>query len=46
VLGPQQVITYTIRAKAVSMGDARIKVRMSSSLLTTPVTEEESTQVY
>jgi len=45
-LGPQQVITYTIKARAVSVGDARIKVHMSSALLTNPVTEEESTQVY
>ncbi len=45
-LGPQQVITYTIKAKAVSTGDARIKVHLSSALLTNPVTEEESTQVY
>jgi uncharacterized repeat protein (TIGR01451 family) len=45
-LGPQQVITYTIKAKAISTGDARIKVHMSSALLANPVTEEESTQVY
>jgi len=45
-LGPQQVITYTIKAKAISTGDARIKVHMTSALLTNPVTEEESTQVY
>lgn len=46
VLPAREVITYTVKARAVRTGDARFKVQMTSALLTTPVTEEESTQVY
>lgn len=46
VLEPKQKIKFTIRAKAVSKGDSRLTVEMSSELLTKPVKEEESTQVY
>lgn len=46
ILDPKQKIKFTIRAKAATKGDSRIKVEMTSELLTRPVTEEESTQVY
>ena len=45
-LGPKQVITWTIKARAVSVGDARVKAELTSDLLRTPVVKEESTQVY
>jgi uncharacterized repeat protein (TIGR01451 family) len=46
VLKPGQVIEWRIKAKAESAGDARLKIEMTSDLLKTPVTEEESTHVY
>jgi uncharacterized repeat protein (TIGR01451 family) len=45
-LGAKQVAEYTIRAKAVAPGDARLKVSLTSDFLTKPVVDEESTQVY
>ncbi|HAR65472.1 MAG TPA: hypothetical protein DCR55_04585 [Lentisphaeria bacterium] len=45
-LGPGQFIEWQIQAKADTAGDSRLKVKLSSSLLKTPVTEEESTHVY
>lgn len=45
-LAPKQVVTWTITAKGVSSGDHRLKVELTSDILTTPVTEEESTHVY
>jgi uncharacterized repeat protein (TIGR01451 family) len=46
VLKPKQAITWKITAEAKQMGDSRLKVLLSTDLLKTPVTEEESTQVY
>jgi len=45
-LGAKQSITYTIKARGVQGGDARLKVLLTSDMLKTPVTEEESTHVY
>jgi uncharacterized repeat protein (TIGR01451 family) len=45
-LAPKQSITYTIKAKGNQAGDSRLKVLLTSDLLKSPVTEEESTQVY
>jgi uncharacterized repeat protein (TIGR01451 family) len=45
-LAPKQVVTYTITAKGVSAGDHRLKVDLTSDILTEPVTHEESTHVY
>jgi uncharacterized repeat protein (TIGR01451 family) len=45
-LKPGQVIKWKIQAKAVKAGDSRIIIKMTSDLLKTPVTEEESTHVY
>ncbi len=45
-LNPKEVIEYRITAKAVSAGDARMRVYLYSELLQTPVPEEESTHVY
>jgi uncharacterized repeat protein (TIGR01451 family) len=45
-LGPKQVETYTITAKGVAVGDHRMKVSLTSDMLTEPVTHEESTHVY
>ncbi len=46
ILEPKQVIEWRVRAEAVQAGDSRMKVELTSGLLTQPVTEEESTQVY
>lgn len=45
-LAPKQTVTWTVPAKGVAAGNHRLKVRMTSDMLTTPVTEEESTHVY
>ena len=45
-LAAKQVVTYTITAKGVSAGDHRLKVSLTSDILTSPVTHEESTHVY
>ncbi len=45
-LGPKQTAEFLIRAKAMSPGDARLKVQLMSDFLTKPVTDEESTQIY
>ena len=46
VLQPQQFIEWRIEATAKSKADSRLRVQLFSDLLKTPVTEEESTQVY
>ena len=46
VLEAKEVIQFRVTAKAVSTGDARFDVKMSSDLLQRPVPEEEATQVY
>ncbi|WP_372369818.1 hypothetical protein [Candidatus Uabimicrobium sp. HlEnr_7] len=38
--------SYKIRARAISRGNSRLRVRMKSDLLKTNVMEEESTHVY
>lgn len=45
-LGSKQSFTYRIIGKATTIGDHRLKVLMTSDVLTNPVTEEESTRVY
>jgi hypothetical protein len=45
-LGPKQSAEFTVRAKSVGAGDARVKAELTSDFLTSPVTEEESTQIY
>jgi len=45
-LAPKQLVSWTIRAKGVALGDHRLKVRMTSDTVVAPVTEEESTHVY
>lgn len=45
-LAPKQSVTYTISAKAVSVGDHRLNVDLTSDILAEPVTHEESTHVY
>jgi len=45
-LAARQSVEYRVSAKAVKEGDARVKVLLTSDLLQTPVTEEESTHVY
>ncbi|MCX7886489.1 MAG: OmcB family cysteine-rich outer membrane protein [Verrucomicrobiae bacterium] len=45
-LAPKQSVTWTVRAKGVVAGDHRLKVKMTSDMLQSPVTEEESTHVY
>lgn len=46
VLEPHTSLNYIIEAKATAVGDQRIKAELRSDLLQTPVTEEESTNVY
>jgi uncharacterized repeat protein (TIGR01451 family) len=46
VLAPKQSVQWTINAKGASTGDHRLKVLLTSDMLTAPVTEEESTHVY
>jgi len=41
-----QTETFCVKVKAVKQGDARVKARLRSDLLKTPVTNEESTVVY
>jgi uncharacterized repeat protein (TIGR01451 family) len=45
-LAPKQVVTWTITAKGAATGDHRLKVDLTSDVLSTPVVEEESTHVY
>lgn len=45
-LAPKQTVTWSIKAKGAATGDHRLKVKMTSDMLTSPVTEEESTHVY
>ncbi len=45
-LAPKQTVSWTINAKAVATGDHRLKVELTSDVLKSPVTEEESTNVY
>ncbi len=45
-LAPKQVVTYTITAKGAAAGDHRLNVELTSDLLSSPVTHEESTHVY
>lgn len=45
-LAPKQTVQWTITAKGVSTGDHRMKTLLTSDLLATAVTEEESTHVY
>jgi uncharacterized repeat protein (TIGR01451 family) len=45
-LQPRTSLTYTIEAKAIQAGDARLHVELSTSSLTTPLVKEESTNIY
>jgi uncharacterized repeat protein (TIGR01451 family) len=45
-LAPKQSHTYTIKAKAIEVGDHRLKVVLTEDQLLGPVNEEESTRVY
>jgi len=45
-LAPKEVATFTITAKGVKPGDHRLKVSLTSDMLSEPVTHEESTTVY
>ena len=46
VIDPKQEIIYRIKAQALSVDDARLKVYVKTNLLETPVIEEESTHLY
>lgn len=46
VLGAKQIIEFRVVAEAIAEGDARFRAQMKSDLLSTPVPEEEATQVY
>ncbi len=45
-LAPKQVVTYTIVAKGVKVGDGHTVFKLSSDVLKSPITAEESTTVY
>ena len=45
-LEPKQVVTYTITAKGAATGDHRLKVSLTSDVLSAAVIHEESTHVY
>lgn len=45
-LAPKQKVTWTVVGQAAAVGDHRLKVELTSDLLKTPVTQEESTHVY
>lgn len=45
-LSAKQVVTYTVVAKGVKAGMAVTKFSLSSTMLTSPITAEESTTVY
>lgn len=46
VLAAKQSVVYTIKVKAVTVGDSRNKTTLTCDELKTPVVEEESTTVY
>ena len=46
VIQPKQEIIYKIKAQALSVDDARLRVYVKTNLLETPVCEEESTHLY
>lgn len=46
VLKPKEVIEFRVTGQAAELGDNRVLVELSSDLLTEPVIERESTQVY
>jgi uncharacterized repeat protein (TIGR01451 family) len=45
-LAPKQAVTYQIVAKGVKAGDGHTVFQLSSDVLSTPITAEESTHVY
>ncbi len=45
-LAPKQAVSWTISAKGAATGDHRLKVELTSDMLGSAVTEEESTHVY
>jgi len=45
-LAPKEAVTYKVVAKGVKAGDARTHFELTSDMLTSPVTAEESTHVY
>jgi uncharacterized repeat protein (TIGR01451 family) len=45
-LAPKEAVTYKIVAKGVKAGDGRTRFELTSDMLTSPVTAEESTHVY
>ncbi len=45
-LAPKEAVSWTITGKGVLTGDHRVKVEMTSDVLSAPVTQEESTHVY
>ncbi len=46
ILKPKDSLTFTITVKGVQPGDLRFRVEMNADQLTSPVLEEESTQLY
>ena len=45
-LNPKQAVTYTIKAKGVKVGDGHTSFKLTSDVLKSAITAEESTHVY
>ena len=45
-LASKETLIFKMKAKATAIGDGRVKVSLTSDILETPVTKEESTRVY
>lgn len=45
-LAPQQAVTYTVTVRAHQAADARMRVQLTSDMLTAPVQEEEATNFF
>jgi hypothetical protein len=45
-LAPKEAVTYTVTAKGFKAGDGHTKFTLTSDMLHSPITAEESTQVY
>lgn len=45
-LAPKADTTYRVRAKGLQAGDMRMRVRVMTNEITTPIVKEESTRVY
>src|SRR5262249_33825086 len=45
-VAPRQILTYTVEVRADKVGNAVFEVQMSAATLSTPVKEQESTNIF